>query len=88
MFQVKNQTQDPQLLCLKSLLLTSSTADPTADDIGLPPYVLKWRAEDIVLAISGVVTTAAKGNPLPIPFAMVTEKCMVLFINVLEKICR
>jgi hypothetical protein len=23
--------------------------------------VLKWRAEDIVLAISGVVTTAAKG---------------------------
>ena len=52
---------------------TSSTEDPTAQDRGLPPYVLKWRAPPITAAISGVVTTAARGKPLPIPLAIVTE---------------
>ena len=54
------------------LLLTSITAVPTAHDMGFPPKVLKCRALLIVAAISGVVTTAAMGNPLPIPLAMAT----------------
>ena len=54
--------------------LTSNTEDPTAHDSGFPPYVLKCRALPILAAISGVVTTAARGNPLPIPLAIVTVK--------------
>ena len=40
--------------------------------MGFPPNVLKWYALLIVCAISGVVMTAASGNPLPIPLAVVT----------------
>ena len=32
--------------------LTSSTVDPVAQAIGLPPYVLKWLAVAMVAAIS------------------------------------
>ena len=32
--------------------LTSSTADPATQAIGLPPYVLKWLAVAMVAAIS------------------------------------
>ena len=53
--------------------LTSRTAEPTALAIGLPPNVLKCDAWERVCAIFGVVTTAANGNPLPMPFAIVTE---------------
>lgn len=52
--------------------LTSNTEIPTAQAMGLPPKVLKWSAWDMVLAMAGVVTTAAKGNPLPMLLAMVT----------------
>ena len=52
--------------------LTSRTAIPTALAKGLPPNVLKWSACESVAAILGVVTTAAIGKPLPIPFAIVT----------------
>ena len=52
--------------------LTSKTADATEQAIGFPPNVLKYNACDKVLAISGVVTIAPIGNPLPIPLAIVT----------------
>lgn len=52
--------------------LTSKTAMPTVEATGFPPKVLKCKAALIVLAMAGVVTTAAIGYPLPIPFAMVT----------------
>jgi hypothetical protein len=35
--------------------------------------VLKCKAVANVFEISGVVTTAARGNPFPIPLAIVTE---------------
>ena len=63
-----------QLRCTGSTVrLTSRTAEPTALAIGLPPNVLKCDAWERVCAIFGVVTTAANGNPLPMPFAIVTE---------------
>ena len=60
--------------------LTSSTAEPTEQAMGLPPNVLKWRAFPIVSAISGVVATAASGKPLPIPFAITTVRNKHLII--------
>jgi hypothetical protein len=45
---------------------------PTVEATGFPPNVLKCKAALIVFAMAGVVTTAAIGYPLPIPFAMVT----------------
>lgn len=48
---------------------TSKTEIPTADAKGLPPKVLKIEACVRHSAISEVVTTAAKGKPLPIPMA-------------------
>ena len=61
----------------KRVRLTSRTAEPTALAIGLPPNVMKCDAWERVCAIFGVVTTAANGNPLPMPFAIVTEiKCI------------
>lgn len=54
--------------------LTSRTVDPTAQERGFPPNVLKCSALVRVWEISLVVTTAARGKPFPIPFAMVTEK--------------
>lgn len=54
------------------MALTSRTAEPTAQDIGFPPKVLKKLAALRACAISGVVTTAASGNPLPMPLAIVT----------------
>jgi len=54
-------------------ILTSRTMEPTVHARGFPPNVLMWRACCNDLAISGVVTTAAIGNPLPIDFAIVTE---------------
>jgi len=41
--------------------LTSKTAKPTVEATGLPPNVLKCKAAVRVLAIVGVVTTAAIG---------------------------
>ena len=46
---------------------TCKTALPTAHATAFPPNVLKWLAPSKLLAISGVVTTAANGKPLPIP---------------------
>lgn len=40
---------------------------------GLPPKVLKWRALVKEAATARLVTTAASGNPFPIPFAIVTQ---------------
>ena len=34
---------------------------------------LQFMVTVLVNAVPGVVTTAASGNPFPIPFAMVTE---------------
>lgn len=56
------------------IFLTSRTAEPTADAKGLPAKVLKCRASPSTDAISGVVTTAPIGNPLPIPLASVTAQ--------------
>lgn len=56
----------------KQTELASKTASPAALAIGLPPYVLKCLAFSKLLAMAGVVTTAANGKPLPIPLAMVT----------------
>ena len=53
----------------------SNTALPTAHANGLPPYVLKCAAPFSESAMSRVVTTAASGNPLPMPFAIVTTLC-------------
>jgi len=69
-------------LFLSHYSLTSRTADPTAEATGFPPYVLKWRAVPMPLAISGVVTTAARGYPLPMPFAMTTVQKNMLLENV------
>ena len=52
------------------------TALPPAEQTGFPPNVLKCNLRDIVLAISSVVTTAAKGSPFPMPLAMVTMSGM------------
>ena len=41
--------------------------------IGLPPKVLKWRRFFIMAAISGRVTHAPSGAPLPMPLAIVTR---------------
>ena len=56
------------------IALTSSTVDPTAQASGFPPNVLKCIALVILCAISGDVTTAASGKPLPIPLAIVTKR--------------
>lgn len=40
---------------------------PTADASGFPPKVLKCNALVKHSEISGVVITAPKGNPFPIP---------------------
>ena len=42
-------------------ILTSRTANPTVEATGLPPNVLKCKAAVRVLAMAGVVTTAAIG---------------------------
>lgn len=42
-------------------MLTSKTAKPTVEATGLPPNVLKCKAAVRVLAMVGVVTTAAIG---------------------------
>ena len=41
-------------------------------EIGLPPKVLKWMRFFITSAISGRVTHAPSGAPLPMPLAIVT----------------
>ena len=51
---------------------TSSTASATRADTGLPPNVLKWMRVVMAFAMAGVVTTAASGQPLPMPLAIVT----------------
>ena len=43
------------------------TALPPAAHMGLAPNVLKWMRSFMTAAISGVVTTAARGRPLPMP---------------------
>ena len=53
--------------------MTSSVASPWVIETGLPPKVLKWMRFVIVLAISGRVTHAPSGTPLPIPLAIVTR---------------
>ena len=53
---------------MPSSLITRSTSRPPAQHTGLPPNVLKCRRCAIVDAISGVVTTAARGSPLPMPY--------------------
>jgi hypothetical protein len=52
--------------------MMSSTASPAAIETGLPPKVLKWIRWVSASAISRRVVTAASGQPLPIPLAMVT----------------
>ena len=61
-----------ELACSRSSSITCSTARAPAMTMGLPPNVLKWSLEARVWAISGVVTTAPIGRPLPIAFAIVT----------------
>mmetsp|Transcript_27549 Transcript_27549/g.70159 ORF Transcript_27549/g.70159 Transcript_27549/m.70159 type:complete len:202 (+) Transcript_27549:459-1064(+) len=61
-----------QCSCRRSWSTTRSTARPPALHTGLPPYVLKCSLPAMEAAISGVVTTAARGRPLPMPLAMVT----------------
>ena len=53
--------------------MTSSVARPWVIETGLPPNVLKWMRFVMVRAISGRVTQAPSGAPLPIPLAMVTR---------------
>ena len=60
------------LACRPSSSIALRTALPPAEHTGFPPKVLKCSRCDMVLAISSVVTTAASGSPLPIPFAIVT----------------
>ena len=56
------------LAWMPSSSITRSTSRPPAQHTGLPPNVLKCRRCAIVDAISGVVTTAASGSPLPMPY--------------------
>ena len=58
---------------MPSLSMTSSVASPCVIEIGLPPNVLKWTRFVITRAISGRVTHAPSGAPLPIPLAIVTR---------------
>ena len=44
--------EPPEITCYRGRMLTSSTAEPTAQASGFPPYVLKWRDCPIHLAIS------------------------------------
>lgn len=60
------------LACSPSSSMAFKTALPPAEHTGFPPKVLKCSRCDIFLAISSVVTTAARGNPLPMPLAIVT----------------
>lgn len=60
------------LACSPSSSMAFRTARPPAEHTGFPPKVLKCSRRDMVFAISSVVTTAAKGKPLPMPFAIVT----------------
>ncbi len=53
--------------------MTSRTASPTSAETGLPPKVLKYSIPPAnERAISGVVTTAPSGCPLPIGLPIVT----------------
>ena len=61
------------LACNCSSAMTSRTAIPIAHETGLPPKVLKYSMPLLnEAAISGVVTTAANGWPLPIGLPIVT----------------
>ena len=53
--------------------MTSRTASPISQETGFPPKVLKYSIPLAnAAAISGVVTTAASGCPLPIGLPIVT----------------
>ena len=65
--------------------ITSRTARPWAQATGLPPKVLKWIREARAWAIFGVVTTAARAQPLPMPFAMVTMSGMTPWVSKPQK---
>ena len=54
-------------------------------ETGLPPKVLKWMRLASTCAISGVVTTAASGQPLPMPLAMVTMSGMTPWVSKPQK---
>lgn len=58
---------------------------PIVHAIGFPPYVLKCPAFVKAFAIFGVVTTAPKGYPLPIPLAIVTMSGMISCISKPQK---
>ena len=60
------------LACSPSSSIALKTALPPAEHTGFPPKVLKCSRCDIFFAISSVVTTAARGKPLPMPLAIVT----------------
>lgn len=56
-----------------SLSRTLSTASPPAEQTGFPPKVLNCIFWASTLAISGVVTTAPSGKPLPIPWILESQ---------------
>src|SRR6266699_3377930 len=61
------------LACKRSSASTSRTARPMAHETGLPPKVLKYSMPlSNEAAISGVLTTAARGCPLPMDLPIVT----------------
>ena len=60
------------LAWMPSASMTSRVARPWVMQIGFPPKVLKWMRLVSVLEISGRVTIAPSGMPLPMPLAMVT----------------
>lgn len=53
-------------------LHTSRPTEASARPVCQHTHVLKWMRLDRAAATSGVVTTAARGRPLPMPFAIVT----------------
>jgi len=74
--QLKQSQKDFKVKVIEPNGQGRGPAIPAAQETGLPPKVLKWIRLARVLKILGVVTTAAKGTPLPIPFAMVTMSGM------------
>mmetsp|Transcript_15170 Transcript_15170/g.17527 ORF Transcript_15170/g.17527 Transcript_15170/m.17527 type:complete len:214 (-) Transcript_15170:885-1526(-) len=57
--------------CSSSRSMISNTASPAAQATGLPPLVLKYCTPSNDRAISRVVNTAPRGNPLPMGFPSV-----------------